>query len=330
MKHQTPWRWTPVILGLFGLLALTAVIGLATGAGKVDFGELIRALSGSGDSMANAIVTRIRLPRVLVAAVAGAVLALGGLTFQAILRNPLSEPYILGVSGGSAVGAILGILAGFSRFPGVGLSAFAGSMATLALVVFLASGRASFAREFLILAGVMVNAFSSAFILFLMSMVQDGKIHTIMFWLMGDLSSPDMGQAAVLCFSAVPCFILVLVLSHRMNLLLLGNDKAESLGIDVKRTTLLLLVATSFMVSATVCQCGLLGFVGLVIPHIFRLVLGTDHRILGPACILGGASYLVFCDAAARFIPSQGEIPVGVVTAMIGVPIFITLLRRKA
>jgi len=322
-------RLTLVVLGLGLLLVLAFVLGLATGAGQMDLPGLFKNLTGEADAMTRAIIGRIRFPRVLAAAFSGAALALGGMVFQAILRNPLSEPYILGVSGGAAVGAILAILAGMARFPGVSLAAFAGSMATLGLVVLLSSGRATLARDYLILAGVMVNAFCSAFILFLMSMTQDNRLHTIMFWLMGDLSSPDTGQTLVLAISAIPCFLLIFFLSHRMNLMLLGNDKAESLGVDVKTTTLVLLIVTSFMVSATVCQSGLLGFVGLVIPHIFRLIVGSDHRILAPACVLGGASYLVLCDMAARWVPSQGEIPVGVVTAMVGVPIFIILLRRR-
>lgn len=324
------WIRLMVVIGLLSLLLTTAVVlGLSTGAGQMDVAEFFRTVMGEGEAMAHAILYRIRFPRVFTAAFAGAALSLGGLVFQAILRNPLSEPYILGVSGGSAVGAILGILAGFSRFPGVGLTAFTGSMSTLTLVVALSSGRGAFTKEFLILAGVMVNAFCSAFIMFLMSMTQDSKLHTIMFWLMGDLASSDMGQFVILASSVIPCFVIIVLLSHRMNLMLLGRDKAESLGVDVKKNTLVLLIATSFMVSATVCQCGLLGFVGLVIPHIFRLILGSDHRVLAPSCIIGGASYLVLCDMTARWLPFQGEIPVGVVTAMIGVPLFIILLRRK-
>ncbi len=314
------------VLGI--LLAVSFLLGLSTGAGRMDVAELIRAIFDEKDAMVQAVFYRIRFPRVLAAAFSGAALSLGGMVFQVMLRNPLSEPYILGVSGGSAVGAILGILAGLSRFPGVSLTAFSGSMATLGLVVVLSSGRGTFTKDFLILAGVMVNAFCSAFILFLMSMTQDSKLHTIMFWLMGDLSSSDMGQAVSLAASLLPCFALIFLLSHRMNLMLLGTDKAESLGVNVRRTTLVLLVTTSFMVSATVCRCGLLGFVGLVIPHIFRLILGSDHRVLAPSCVLGGAAYLVVCDMMARWIPAQGEIPVGVVTAMIGAPIFIGLLRR--
>lgn len=330
MNHHFRKMLFGVVLGLGLLLFVAMVLGLSMGSSSGHYSEFFRYVQGDRDGMFESILWRIRLPRVLTAAMAGAVLSLGGLVFQALLQNPLSEPYILGVSGGSAVGAIIGITSGFSRFPGVGLSAFAGSMMTLGLVITLSSGHSTLKKEFLILSGVMVNAFCSAFIMFLMSMTQDSELHTIMFWLMGDLSSSDTHQAIILACSVTPCFVLIVMLSHRMNLMGLGREKAESLGIDVKTTTLVLLIATSFMVSSTVCQCGLLGFVGLVIPHLFRLIFGSDHRILAPACILGGAAYLVICDMIARGLPRQGEIPVGVVTAMIGVPLFIGLLRKKA
>jgi iron complex transport system permease protein len=164
--------------------------------------------------------------------------------------------------------------------------------------------------------------------MFLISLTQDSKIHTIMFWLMGDLSSSDLGQAGILALCTIPCFLVVFALSHPMNLLLLGGEMAHSMGVNLRRTTGILLVTASFMVSAAVSHCGLMGFVGLVVPHIFRLALGPDHRVLVPACILGGGSYMVLCDLLARWIPRQGEMPVGVITAMIGAPLFIALLRK--
>jgi iron complex transport system permease protein len=218
---------------------------------------------------------------------------------------------------------------GLSRFPGVGLTAFVGSMITLTLVVLMASRKNALKKESVILSGVMVNAFCSALIMFLISLTQDSKIHTIMFWLMGDLSSADMTQAGILAISVLPCFVLVFLFAHTLNLLLLGDETAMSLGVNVQVVGMVLLVTTSFMVSATVCQGGLLGFVGLVIPHIFRMMLGPDHRILVPSCILGGAAYLVICDLLARVIPDQGEMPVGVITAMIGAPVFIVLLKKQ-
>lgn len=320
---------------LFVLLMVSMFFGLGTGSsggGLHDvWNSLFCLITGQGetDSMAHAIIWRIRFPRVIMAALAGAVLSLGGLVFQAILRNPLAEPYILGVSGGSAIGAIIGILAGMSRFPGVSLTAFAGSMTTLVMVVMMSSGKTSLKKDSVILSGVMVNAFCSAVIMFLISLTQDDRLHNIMFWLMGDLSSADTKQAVMLFVTVIPCFILIFFLSHPMNLLLMGREMAQSKGINTKLVTLVLLVMTSFMVSVAVCQCGLLGFVGLVVPHILRLTFGPDHRILVPSCILAGGAFMVVCDLLARWLPKQGEMPVGVITAMIGAPLFIILLRKQ-
>ncbi len=321
-----------IIVSIFLCICLTIAVVLALGIGSsgnslVDvwnwlLGKEVSEITGS-------IIWRIRLPRVLMAAMAGAVLSLGGLVFQALLRNPLAEPYILGVSGGAAIGAIIGILAGLARFPGVGLTAFIGSMSTLIVVLFISSNNSSMRKDTVILSGVMVNAFCSAVIMFLISLTTDSKIHNIMFWLMGDLSSADLPQAGLLFLMIIPCFILIFVLSHSMNLLLLGREMAKSMGVNTKKVTAMLLIATSFMISAAVCQCGLLGFVGLVIPHIFRLSLGPDHRVLVPACILGGGTYMVVCDLLARWIPQQGEMPAGVITAMIGAPLFIYLLKKE-
>jgi iron complex transport system permease protein len=253
---------------------------------------------------------------------------MGGLVFQALLRNPLAEPYILGISGGAAIGAIIGILMGFSRFPGVGLLAFAGSMATLLVVLLMSSGKTVMKQDALLLSGVMVNAFCSAVIMFLVSITQDARLHNILFWLMGDLSMTDLGQVGILGLSILPCFVVIFWLSNDMNLLLMGREMAHTMGVNTRVVSFLLLTVTSFMVSATVSYCGLVGFVGLVMPHLLRLLLGPDHRVLVPACILGGAAYMMVCDLLARVLPEQGEMPAGVVTALIGAPLFIYLLRR--
>ena len=279
--------------------------------------------------MLNTIVWQIRFPRVLLAALVGATLSLGGLVFQALLRNPLAEPYILGISGGSAIGAIIGILAGLSRFPGVSFTAFLGSIATLVLLLIMSSGQSILKKNTLLLSGVMVNAFCGAIIMFLVSMTQDSRLHNIIFWLMGDLSMSDLRQVGILALTLFPCFIILFRYSHSMNLLLMGNEMAQTMGVNIKRVTTILLIVTSFMVSSTVCHCGLLGFVGLVMPHLLRLVLGPDHRVLVPACILGGGAYMVICDLLARTLTQQGEMPAGVITAMIGAPLFIYLLKRS-
>jgi iron complex transport system permease protein len=323
---------TIIVSGLLlALLLAAALLGVAGGATGSGVAALVQLLPGAAapDPTLATIVWQIRFPRVLLAALVGAALSLGGLVFQALLRNPLSEPYILGISGGSAVGAIIGIMLGLPRFPGVGLTAFAGGMATLLVVLLIASGRSFTRSDTLLLSGVMVNAFCSAIILFLVALVRDSRLHNILFWLMGDLSLAKLDQVGLLALTLLPCFAAVFCLSQAMNLLTFGREMASSMGLAVKLTTTLLLVLTSLMVSATVCQCGLMGFVGLVIPHLLRLLLGPDHRVLAPACLLGGASYLVLCDLVARVLPGQGETPVGVITAMIGAPFFIFLLKRS-
>ncbi len=317
------------LLLLFLLAAVFA--GLSAGSTGGGFKCVWQSIMGELEtgSMLNTIIWQLRLPRVLLAVLVGATLSLGGLVFQAILRNPLAEPYILGISGGSAIGAIIGILAGFSRFPGVTLTAFTGSILTLLMILGMSAGRSMIKNDSLLLSGVMVNAFCSAIIMFLISMAGDSKIHNIMFWLMGDLSMTDLSHVGILAAILVPCFVLIFLLSNSMNLLLLGKEMAQSMGVNIKAVTVTLLVMTSLMVSASVSHCGLLGFVGLVIPHLFRLVLGPDHRVLVPACVLGGGGYMVLCDLLARSLPEQGEMPVGVITAMIGAPLFILLLKRS-
>ena len=321
--------WTSGLLLVVFLAAVFA--GISAGSSGGGMLSVLQVILGKSDpdSMLHAIIWQIRLPRVLLAALVGATLSLGGLVFQALLRNLLAEPYILGISGGSAIGAITGILLGLSRFPGVSLTAFLGSMATLALILVMTSGQSVMKKESLLLSGVMVNAFCSSVIMFLVSVTQDAKLHNIIFWLMGDLSTADIRQVGILAGMLLPCFVIIFWHSHAMNLLLMGKEMAQATGISIKVVTITLLVTSSFMVSATVSYCGLIGFVGLVMPHLLRLILGPDHRILVPACILGGGSYLVICDLLARTLPQQGELPAGVVTAIIGAPLFIILLKKS-
>jgi len=313
------------------ILIVAVFLGLSIGSTGSEFKAVFQSLSGGSiaDSMTDTIIWDIRFPRVLLSALVGAALSLGGLVFQVLLRNPLAEPYILGVSGGSAVGAIIGILMGLSRFPGVSFAAFAGSLVTLFLILAMSSGQAILKKDSLLLSGVMINAFCSAVIMFLISMSQHSRLQNIIFWLMGDLSMSDTKQVAILGAILLPCFLLLFRLSHSMNLLLMGQEMAQTMGVNIKLVTMTLLIVTSFMVSATVSHCGLLGFVGLVIPHMLRLTLGSDNRVLVPSCVLGGGSYMILCDLLARVLPEHGEIPVGVITAMIGAPVFILLLKKS-
>ena len=321
--------WISLIL--LGVLLVAISLGLSIGPTQSGLRSALATLFSprESDPVLYSIVWGIRLPRVLLATIVGATLSLGGLVFQALLRNPLAEPFILGVSGGSAIGAIIGILLGLSRFPGICFTSFLGSLGTLTLILIMSTGKSILRKDALLLSGVMVNAFCSAIIMFLVSITQDARLHNIIFWLMGDLSASDLPQVAILGAILMPCFVIVFVFSHAMNLLMMGKDMALSMGINIKAVTLVLLIVTSFMVSATVSFSGLVGFVGLVIPHLLRLLLGPDHRILVPACLFGGAAYLVLCDLLARTLPQQGEMPAGVITALIGAPLFIILLKRS-
>ena len=322
-------RIAAVCLILSVILAAAVLLGLSLGpTGSVS--ETLGMIFGGNELGAaqQTIIWQIRFPRVLLAVLVGAALSLGGLVFQALLRNPLAEPYILGVSGGSAIGAIIGIMLGLSRFPGVSLAAFAGSLGSLALILIMTAGRTFLKKESLLLSGVMVNAFCSAIILFLISMTHDARLQNILFWLMGDLSLVNMNQVGIMAALLIPCFTVIFWLSHKMNLLLMGKELAQSMGLNIKAVTLTLFIITSFMVSITVSYCGLLGFIGLVMPHFLRLIFGSDHRVLVPACILGGGVFLTVCDLLSRTLPQQGEMPPGVLTALIGAPLFIFLLMK--
>ena len=331
MSSRVHSRRLPVILPVLLLLLLSAIaVSLLIGSSELGVSRVIGALLRGGEESATirVIVWQLRLPRALLAAAVGGTLSLGGLVFQARLRNPLAEPYILGISGGAAVGAILGMLSGLSMFPGVSLSSFAGALAIMALVLLLSGGRGTARTDSLLLAGVMLNAFCSACIMFLISLSTSSQVHHILFWLMGDLSMADV-EGMWLYLPLVPCFLLIFLLARPMNLLLTGDDSAAALGLHVRRITWMLLGITTLMVSLVVSKAGLVGFVGLVVPHFFRLLFGPDHRLLVPACILGGGTYLVLCDLLARSLPAGGEMPVGVVTALIGAPLFIFMLWRS-
>ena len=320
-----------LLILLSGALLVVAVFfGLATGSSGLNPGELWTLIfrREQADPVSAAIIWQIRLPRVVLAAAAGATLALGGLVFQALLRNPLAEPYILGISGGAAVGALLGMMAGFAPFPWVSLLAFAGSMATLLLVLSLAGGRHAPGKDTLLLGGVMMNAFCGALIMLLLALADNTRLRHALFWLMGDLSQIGREQLPLLLLLP-PAMLLVLLLARPLNLLLMGQESAAAMGVNVRAVSLTLLAVTSFMVGIVVSQAGLIGFVGLVVPHTFRLLVGPDHRLLIPACLLGGAAYLIGCDLLARVLPAGGEMPVGIVTALIGAPLFIFLLWKS-
>jgi iron complex transport system permease protein len=327
----TPARLAALVAGLGALLAAALGVGLAVGPSGLDPGEVLRALSGREDGVAADIVLRVRLPRVLLAALVGASLATAGTLFQALLRNPLADPYVLGVSGGAALGGIVVLAAG--GLLGLGYAAvppasFAGAVGTLILLFAVAGGRGRLSPTTLLLTGVVFNAFASAAIVFLASSAGLAEGARIFLWLIGNLSDARAELAGTVAAFLALGLACALPFARSLNLLALGEEPAAQLGVPVEAVRRLLLVATSLMVGAAVSVSGLIGFVGLIIPHLLRLAIGPDHRLLVPASALGGAAFLVLCDTAARTLLAGRELPVGAITALAGGPLFLLLLRR--
>ena len=316
-------------LAALSLVALVA-FGIALSSGSVSVGmrEVAAALTGGAPSEGSTIVRELRLPRALAAFGVGGLLALAGALMQVLLRNPLADPYVLGISGGAAVGA-LGVMAiGASVL--VGPAAFTGALASTLLVFALARAegeRHTWAPTRLLLTGVVVAAGWGAVIALLLTLAPAAQLKGMVYWLLGDLA----GTSAPLASLAVLAIVLAgaLAIARDLNALSQGTLDAAAVGVDVARVTLGLYVLGALATAAAVTTAGNIGFVGLVVPHAMRLALGNDQRVLLPACVLGGGTLLVVADTAARTVVAPLELPVGVLTAIIGVPAFLWLLQRS-
>ena len=322
-----------IVLLALGLLVL-AVIGLAltTGASGLTHQQVWAVLSGAvTQGPAADIVLRVRLPRVQLGLCVGAALAVAGVLFQALLRNPLADPFVLGVSGGATLGGMLVLSLG--GLVGLGSqmvppAAFAGALLTTVLLYAVAGGQGRLSPTTLLLTGVVFNAFASAAIVFIASLSGLTEGASLFLWLIGSLSALRGDITGLVALFLVLGLVCSWPFARGLNLLALGEESASQLGVDVERQKRVLLVATSLMVGAAVAAAGLIGFVGLIIPHLLRLLLGPDHRLLIPAAALGGAAFLVACDTLARSLPGGRELPVGAITALAGGPLFLWLLRR--
>ena len=332
MIALTRRRVAGVLFTLLLVLLLVGFAALIVGPSALTPGDVVGALRGAepGGAVAD-IVLRVRLPRVQLGMLVGASLAIAGVLFQALLRNPLADPFVLGVSGGAALGAILVLSLGASvglGYAAVPPAAFAGSLCATVLLYVAAGFRGRVSATHLLLTGVVFNAFASAAIVFLASLAGLMEGARIFMWLIGSLSASraDMaGWVALFLGIGLACAV---PLARSLNLLTLGEESAKQLGVEVERHRRILLVATSLMVGAAVSVSGLIGFVGLIIPHLLRLLLGSDHRLLIPAAGFAGAAFLVVCDTVARTLLLGRELPVGAVTAVVGGPLFLYLLRR--
>ena len=309
-------------------------LALATGSTHLGALELLRALLSPGDSLAGEIVLRLRLPRALAAFAVGGLLALAGALMQVLLRNPLADPYVLGLSGGAAVGALGAMLAGLGAFA-VELGATAGALAAIMLVFALA--RRDFARQQifgaleasprLLLTGVVLAAGWGAVITLMLTLAPDARLRGMLFWLMGDLNGAESWAPALLALALA--LAVTFPAARDLNVLLRGEALAHALGVRVAPLRRMVYVVASVATALAVTTAGAIGFVGLVVPHALRLALGNDQRVLLPASVLAGGALLLLADTAARSVLAPQQLPVGVITALFGVPAFMFLLMRR-
>ena len=318
--------WLPLLVAL---LVLCFAYSLSVGPLSISFADLLAIVTGQrGDATQSAVIFKIRLPRTLLAALVGASLSVSGAAFQAVLRNPLADPYILGVSGGAALGAVTAIWLGFSAvflLPG---SAFLGALAALAAVYWVARAHRGSSHT-LILCGVIVGSLASALLLFLLWLSPADQTRAAIFWLTGNLSMADYSLFGWIVPIVVVTFTALLMTSRSLDLFTQGEETAADLGLSIGRARAVVFVAAGAMTAAVVSVAGLIGFVGLTIPHITRLIFGPAHQRLLPASALLGASFLVLADALSRQLYAPAEVPVGVVTALLGAPFFLYLLRKS-
>ena len=316
------------------LMVLVVVMGLCTSVGTQKI-SLAKVFSGPGDMPGSNIdyeIFVIRLRRVVLAGLVGAALACSGVVLQAILRNPLADPYILGISSGAGLGVIIAILSGISwTFWGgsaITAFAFAGAVATVWLVWFIGRFTGKSQVTSLLLAGVVVNAFFSAVIMFLTSIAKSEQLRSTIYWLMGSIGDKELLVLWISGVCILAGIIALFVVCYRLNALALGDEEARSLGIDPAKTRLVAFGFAAFITAIAVSLSGLIGFVGLIIPHGVRLVFGPDHRQLLPVSAIIGSAFLVAADTLARTIFGQEQLPVGVITAIAGGPFFLVLLAK--
>jgi len=337
-------RWRLLLIILIGVLILTIVLALNVGFAQIPFSTILGILakrvpflgnlvdSPTVSNVEETIIMHIRMPRVLAGALVGAALASAGVVYQGIFKNPMADPYVLGASAGSAVGASLAIVLGIGYtlfgMNTVPISAFAGSLMAVFVVYNISRVGSRVPVTMLLLSGISVSIFLSA-IIAILQVIAGRKLHVIVFWLMGGFSYVEWKDIwailPLVCLGTAAIYFF----ARDLNILSLGEETAQHLGVDVERVKKLLLILGSLITAAAVSISGLIGFVGLMIPHMTRILVGPDHRILLPTSTIVGATFLVISDAIARVIVSPIELPVGVITALSGGPFFIYLLRKK-
>ena len=315
---------------LFSVLVVSTIlifiISLSIGSVDISTKQLLHALWIQDDSMASSVVLDLRLPRTVVGFMVGAMLALAGALMQVLLRNPLAEPYVLGVSGGASAAVLVAMLSGLSGF-WISGSAFMGAMISMLLVFGLAHGKGDWSPARLLLTGIVIASGWGALISLILSITQGSQLRGMLFWLMGDLSYAQYSHWALMVLIA--CLIISLMISRNLNILARGELQAATLGVSPRKIRYIVYFLSSLLTATAVTLAGNVGFVGLVVPHAIRLMVGSDHRILLPAAFLLGGCLVMLADCLARTVIAPQQLPVGVLTAILGIPVFLVLLRRQ-
>ena len=328
MKKKT----TAVIVVLITMLIGAILLDLSWAASPLSVHDVIDVLLGNGTWANNLIVKDINAPRIVAAIFIGAGLAVSGTVMQAVFRNPMASPYILGLSSGASLGAALGILFTIPFIPSVieiPALAFIFCMLTMLLVYSLSKVGGNLNVETLLLAGIAVSSMLSAVVSFL-TLISGDKIEGIVFWSLGSLASINWDELCVVIPVVSTCITMIMFYTRSLNAMMIGDSHAMDLGINLRKTRLMVLTITTTLTAVSVAFVGSIGFVGLVIPHIFRLLLGPDNRLLVPISAFGGATFLLLCDFLSRSLASvYGVLPIGIITALIGAPYFIYLVRRR-
>ena len=330
-KIITPSKVIGISAIMLALLALVVAVSLVLGTADVSFKNILDIITGSmpQDDPARLIILRIRLPRILLAGLVGFALSFGGVVFQAILRNPLADPFVLGVSSGSAFGAVLAMAMGFGFGFGIPVMSFAGALFTIYLVMTIGARNIGVESSTILLTGVIINAFFTAIIMFFIAVSADDRLHTMLFWLYGDLSQSKYTQLFIIAPFILIASIVLYGFSKDLNIITTGEENAAQLGVEVELVKKAGLIIVSLIMGLVVAFSGLIGFVGLIVPHLARMAFHSDHRLLIPVASIGGAIFLIAADTLARTIMSPSELPVGVITAFLGAPFFIILLKRR-
>lgn len=332
IRQRKVQKWILILSGLAIFVFASGILALCTGSAGIEVARIPEILINGTDSAEYSILTGIRLPRILLGMAVGGALSLAGTLLQGMFRNPLVEPYTLGISGGASLGVCINILCKFYVVFGIityPLSGFVGAGVVIFLVYNLNRRNQNVRSNRMLLTGVMVSYVASSLVMLLMALSHSDDLQNIVLWIMGSLDEPNTTLISIACAGSITGLVISYFFCMDLNALLLGDEEAANLGINTTRTKKFLFITASFLTGLSVAVAGIIMFVGLIVPHFVRLMTGPDHRVLLAGSFLAGAAFLTLCDVIARVIIAPLELPVGVITGIIGGIMFIWALSRK-